>query len=217
MTSPTNMRPAWVVPTLAVAVFAVVVFIVRVVGQEDEQPAFPTHRVPQPTASATDDSPSRPDQGLALTPTGLGPHRFGDAGPDILRALTEVLGPPTEDAPEECGPGQQTRWVRWADLSIRLHDGRFVAYIEGVYYPPGPPPLAIPTEEGLAPGDPAARLFELYDPATLTEVPIPGPADQQASQFEIANGRTQVVVVEGATETGRVVAISAGSQCPAPG
>lgn len=81
------MRPAWVVPTLAVAVFAVVVFIVRVVGQEDEQPAFPTHRVPQPTASATDDIPSRPDQGLALTPTGLGPHRFGDAGPDILRAL----------------------------------------------------------------------------------------------------------------------------------
>jgi hypothetical protein len=127
--------------------------------------------------------------------------------------MTDVLGPPVEDAMEECGPSEETRWVRWADLSIRLHAGRFVAYIEGIYYPPGPPPLAIPTPEGLVAGDPAARLFELYDGAGLREVPPPQPSEEEeVTQFEITDDGPQplVIVVEGAPETGQIVAISAG-------
>jgi hypothetical protein len=219
MTPPTTMRPAWVVPTILVALFAVAVFFVRVVGQDVAQTAFPTQRVPEPSASAPVTAQGRPDHGLALSATGVGPHRFGDPGAAVLEAMTEVLGPPTDDSLEECGPGQQTRWVRWADLSIRLHDDQFVAFIEGIHYPPGPPPLGIPTAEGLVPGDPAARLLELYDRASLTQVPAPGPAEQDAIQFEITDDGTQplVVVVEGGAETGQVVAISAGSFCPPPG
>lgn len=218
MTPHTVMRPAWVVPTFLVAVFAVAVFVVRVAGQDVEETTFPTQRVPEPSASVPATAQDRPDPGLALSATGVGPHRFGDPGASVLEALTEVLGTPTDDALEECGPGQQTRWVRWADLSIRLHNGQFVAFIEGIYYPPGPPPLAIPTTEGLVAGDPAARLFELYDRASLTQVPAPGPAAQDAVQFEITDDDTRplVVVVEGAPETGQVVAISAGSFCPSP-
>jgi hypothetical protein len=216
MTPPTPMRPAWVVPTILVALFAVAVFVVRVVGQDVEQTAFPTRRVPEPSASAPATTESRPDYGLALSAAGVGPHRFGDPDAAVLEAMTDVLGPPTEDALEECGPGQQTRWVRWADLSIRLDDGQFVAFIEGIHYPPGPAPLGIPTTEGLVAGDPAARLFELYDRDSLTQVPAPGSAEQDAIQFEIADYGTQplVVVVEGGAETGQVVAISAGTLCP---
>jgi hypothetical protein len=219
MTTSTTMRPALVVPTLLVATFAVVVLIVRVVSQEGEQTAFPTQPVPEPSASATSDTQTEPDHGLVLTATGLGPHRFGDDATTVLEAVTEVLGPPTEDTTEECGPGEVTRWVRWADLSIRLHDGQFIAYIEGVHYPPGPPPLAIPTDDGLAAGDPAVRLFELYGDASLREVPAPGPAEQEAMQFEIVDDGSPplVVIVEGTPEDGQVVAISAGSLCPSPG
>ena len=152
-----------------------------------------------------------------LTPTGLGPHVFGDAEATVVDALTALLGTPTADEPEECA-GQPARWVRWADLGIRLASGRFVGFIEGIHYPPGPPPLAIPTAEGLAPGDPASRLFDLYDRALLNEVPAPGPAEQEVTQFEITDGsQPLVVVVEGPLESGRIAAISAGSLCPAPG
>ena len=214
----TTMRPAWVVPTILVGLFAIGVFLVRVAGQDVEHTAFPTQGVPEPSASVPATTPGRTDHGLALSATGVGPHRFGDPDAAVLAAMSEVLGPPTDDAIEECGPDQQTRWVRWADLSIRLHDGQFVAFIEGIYYPPGPPPLGIPTAEGLVAGDPAARLFELYDRDSLTQVPAPGPAEQDAVQFEIADDGTQplVVVVEGGAETGQVVAISAGSFCPPP-
>jgi hypothetical protein len=82
-------------------------------------------------------------------------------------------------------------------------------------YPPGPPPLAIPTAEGLAPGDRATRLFELYDSASLTEATPPAQSDQEITQFEITGDGPQphVVVIEGPLESGRVVAISAGSLC----
>ena len=82
-----------------------------------------------------------------LTPTGLGPHVFGDAEATVVDALTALLGTPTADEPEECA-GQPARWVRWADLGIRLASGRFVGFIEGIHYPPGPPPLAIRLRRG---------------------------------------------------------------------
>jgi hypothetical protein len=157
--------------------------------------------------------------GLVLAPDGVGPHRLGDPEADVLDGLSEALGPPTEDALEECGSGPPTRWVRWADFSIRLDSGRFVAFIEGIYYPPGPPPLAIPTVEGLVPGDPAARLFELYAAEELSEVPAPGPADGDVAQYEVDpgdGGSALVVVIDGPPETGRVIAISAGSFCQSP-
>jgi hypothetical protein len=216
MTSSPARRPAWVVPSLLVAVFTVVYLVLRVVLGDDTGPsAFPTQHVPEPTTSALSSKETPQTDELGLTGDGIGPHRLGDDAPAVLEALTDVLGPPTEDASEECAPGLQTRWVRWADLSIRLHSGQFVAYIEGIYYPPGPPPLAIPTAKGLAPGDPATRLFELYDPASLRQVPAPAPSEQEVTQFEIiAEGaRPLVVIVEGTAETGTVVAISAGSFC----
>ena len=119
-------RPAWVVPTLLVALFAVVYLFVQVATGDREQPSFPTRPVAAPTASATSGTPIRPDYGLALTATGLGPHRFGDPEATVVEALIAVLGTPTEDAPEEFAAGQPARWVRWADLSIRLDSGRFV-------------------------------------------------------------------------------------------
>jgi hypothetical protein len=215
MTSSRDGRPAWVVPSLLVAAFTVVYFVVRVIG-DSGQPAFPTQQVSEPSTSALSSKATPQTDELGLTGDGIGPHRLGDDAPAVLEALTDVLGPPTEDALEECAPGLQTRWVRWADLSIRLHSGQFVAYIEGIYYPPGPPPLAIPTAEGLAPGDPVARLFELYHRASIREVPAPEPSDQDVVQFEITAYGAQplVVVVEGGADTGTVVAISAGSFCP---
>jgi hypothetical protein len=217
MMSTAARRPAWVAPTVLVAVFAVVYPAVRVAVQDSEQPPFPTQRVPAPSTSPTS-TPIRADDGLELTASGLGPHHFGDAEGTVVEALTAVLGTPTEDAPEECAAGQPARWVRWADLSIRIDSGRFVAYVEGIHYPPGPPPLAISTREGLVPGDPATRLFELYDRATLNEVPAPGPSEQEATLYEITNGsQPLVVVVEGTPESGRVAAISAGRFCPIPG
>lgn len=216
--SPTATRPAWVLPSLLVATFAVIYIVVRLLGADSERSSFPTQSVPAPTASAVSGTPIRPEYGLVLTATGVGPHRFGDAEGPVVEALTAVLGIPTEDAPDECTSGQPARWVRWADLSIRLQAGRFVAYIEGIHYPPGPAPLAIPTAEGLAAGDPAARLFELYDSASLRQVPPPGPSEQEVAQFEIINDGTQplVVVIEGGPQTGKVVAISAGGLCPSP-
>jgi hypothetical protein len=103
-------------------------------------------------------------------------------------------------------------------MSIRLHSGRFAAYVEGIYYPPGPPPLAVPTAAGLALGDPATRLFDLYDRASLRQVHPPEPSGQQVAQFEIADDGTQplIVVIEGPQQTGRIVAISAGSFCRHP-
>ena len=211
MTSSTPVRPAWVV-----AIFSVVVFAVRAIGQDRGQPPFQTQAVPLPTVSATTEAPARADYGLNLTAAGLGPHQFGTAGNAVLESLAQTLGPPTEDAVEECDSGQEPRLVRWADLSIRIESGQFVAFVEGIYYPPGPPPLAIPTAEGLAPGDPATRLFELYEPAFLRQVPGPAPSEQEVMQFEIAADGAQplVVVVEGTADTGTVVAISAGSFCP---
>ena len=215
--STSTRRPAWVVPTLLVAVLVVVYLIVRVAGMDRGQPPFATQRVPPPAASTAAETPIRPDHGLTLMPTGLGPHVFGDAEDTVVDALTALLGIPTADEPEECA-GQPARWVRWADLGIRLTSGRFVGFIEGIHYPPGPPPLGIPTAEGLAAGDPASRLFDLYDRAFLNEVPAPGPSEQEVTQFEITDGsQPLVVIVEGPLESGRIAAISAGSLCPTPG
>jgi hypothetical protein len=203
--------------TLLVAVFAVVYLIVRVAEMDRGQPPFATQRVLAPAASTAAETPIRPENGLTLSATGLGPHRFGAAEDTVVDALTALLGTPTADEPEECA-GQPARWVRWADLGLRLASGRFVGFIEGIHYPPGPPPLAIPTSEGLAPGDPASRLFDLYDRASLNEVPAPGPSEQEVTQFEITDGsQPLVVVVEGPLESGRIAAISAGSLCPTPG
>jgi hypothetical protein len=124
MTSPTAARPAWVVRTLVVAIFAVAVFAVRAFGQVRGQPPFPTQPVPLPTASAATEAPARVDYGLTLTATGVGPHQFGTAGNAVLESLIQTLGPPTEDAPEECDSGQEPRLVRWADLSIRIESGQ---------------------------------------------------------------------------------------------
>ena len=213
--SPSSTRPAWVLPTLVVAVFAVAYFTVRLVILDSEQPAFPTEEVAAPSTAASSDILTPPPHGLTLTATGLGPHRFGNAEASVVDALTAVLGTPTEDMEEECPGARQARLIRWADLSVRFDSGEFVAYVEGVYYPPGPPPLAIPTAEGLAPGDRATRLFELYDSAALTEATPPAESDQEITQFEITGGEPQphVVVIEGPLESGRVVAISAGSLC----
>ena len=209
-------RQAWVVPTLLVAVFAMVYLIVRVADMDRGQLPFATQRVPAPTAATAADTQIPTDYGLTLSATGLGPHRFGDTEATVVDPLTALLGTPTADEPEECA-GQPARWVRWADLGIRLAAGRFVGFIEGVHHPPGPPPLAIPTAEGLAQGDPASRLFELYKRAALNEVPAPGPSKQEVTQFEITDGsQPLVVVVEGPLDSGRIAAISAGSLCPTP-
>jgi hypothetical protein len=217
MMSTRSGRPAWVVPTLLVAAFAVAYLIVRMADIDRGQLPFATQRVPAPTASPAAETPVRTDYGLTLTATGLGPHRFGDGDEAVVDALTALLGTPTADEPEECA-GASARWVRWADLSIRLASGRFVAFIDGIHYPPGPPPLAIPTAEGLAPGDPASRLFDLYDRASLNEIPAPGPSEQEVTQFEITDGsQPLVVVVEGPLDSGIIAAILAGSLCPTPG
>jgi hypothetical protein len=213
--SHSSQRPAWAVPTLVVAVIAVAYFAVRLAMLDSEQPAFPTEPVAAPSTAPGSDIPTPADHRLTLSATGLGQHRFGDAEAPVVDALTAVLGTPTEDAEEECAGADQARLIRWADLTVRFDSGEFVAYVEGIYYPPGPPPLAIPTAEGLAPGDRATRLFELYDRALLTEVTPPAQSDQEITQFEITGDgpRPHVVVIQGPLESGRVVAISAGSLC----
>jgi 2-polyprenyl-6-methoxyphenol hydroxylase-like FAD-dependent oxidoreductase len=72
-----------------------------------------------------------------------------------------------------------------------------------------------PDGRGACPGDRASRLFELYDSASLAEATPPALSDQEITQFEITGDGPQphVVVIEGPLESGRVVAISAGSLC----
>lgn len=106
MTSSPTSRPAWVIPSLLVAVFTVVYLVLRVVlGDDTGQSAFPTQQVPEPSTSALSSKATPQTDELGLTGDGIGPHRLGDDAPAVLEALTDVLGPPTEDASEECAPG----------------------------------------------------------------------------------------------------------------
>lgn len=98
MTSSPTSRPAWVIPSLLVAVFTVVYLVLRVVlGDDTGQSAFPTQQVPEPSTSALSSKATPQTDELGLTGDGIGPHRLGDDAPAVLEALTDVLGPPTED------------------------------------------------------------------------------------------------------------------------
>jgi len=91
-----------------------------------------------------------PGAGLVLAPDGLGPVTFGETEADVLAKLNELLGDPVEDSTDDCGSaGGKVRWVRWANLTIALQDGRFNGYISGIYFPPDSPEMMIRTVDGV--------------------------------------------------------------------
>jgi len=91
-----------------------------------------------------------PGAGLVLAPDGLGPVTFGQAEADVMATLVELLGDPVEDSVEDCGSaGSQVRWVRWANLTVALQEGKFNGYISGIYFPPDSPEMPIRTVDGV--------------------------------------------------------------------
>lgn len=157
-----------VLPAIVSAAAAATVVLALDLHRETGQEAFPRHRVPAPTASSTDGAtPSQPTTvrpPLVLEAGGLSVVGFGQSARVALNILTDRLGAPDESAPGRCrqvGTGP-SRWVRWADLTVRLESDRFVGYIEGTHFPPGGPPWGFATGEGLAPGDSATSLKRDY-------------------------------------------------------
>jgi hypothetical protein len=142
--------------------------------------------------------------------------RFGEAAPAVLGRLRDLLGIPTEDEAIPCD-GAQRRWVRWADLSIVLERGRFVAWTSGIHFPPGPQPLDLATPEGLAAGDAVSVLGEAYG-GTVTLTREPGRYEGEQWEFRAVTPSGPISgVIEGDRAAGRVVAVSAGAQCRTAG
>lgn len=185
-----------VVPAVVSAAATASLLVALDLHRGTAQEAFPRHRVPATTAPSTDGAtPSEPTTvrpPLVLESSGLSVVGFGQSARVALNILTDRLGTPDESAPGVCrqaGAGP-SRWVRWADLSIRLESGRFVGYIEGTHVPPGGPPWGFATAEGLAPGDSATILKRDYGRAV--EI---GPSHRQP-------GRTAVRLFTVTTGTG---------------
>lgn len=113
---------------------------------------------------------------MLLNPDGLGLVSFGDEPEATITAVTEVLGPPTDDTGwaeplsiSTC-PGSKVRRVSWGALSLLFGDESSVAsgtphlfayaYGSATDLEAEPPGLA--TAEGIGLGSPVAYLKAAY-------------------------------------------------------
>lgn len=125
-----------------------------------DRPIDYTSAASQPTPAVETAVPGN----IQLEADGLNLVHFGQPPGDVIAALSERLGVPEEDDSQPCqsDTGARSHWVRWADLSLRFSTTEFVAYIEGVHFPPGSPALDLGTSKSLSPGDSVERLHEIY-------------------------------------------------------
>lgn len=205
---------------------AAVVAILHLVVDDEPDSALPRTSVdPAEVATATPSSSAEgehPDGGgpanidhLHLRGDGLDMIGFGASEHDVVATLTDVLGPPDEEADEPCEgrPQRLSHWVRWADLSVRTETGTFVGYVEGVHFPPGRTAFDLGTPSGLTPGDPFARAEELYGELELQPDPE-GQGGAQIFSVEDPAGTSSISgVVESAGDDQTVAAMFAGDLC----
>jgi hypothetical protein len=147
----------------------------------------------------------------------LGLVGFGQPAQTVVATLTSRLGPAEEDAVQPCDndPAVLSRWVRWADLSIRLDAHGFAGYIEGVHFPPGRAAVDLATAQGLSPGDSAERLRQLYR-GSLRLRTQPGRAGRPSTEVFTISGRQGGVlsgVIEQQGKSATVASIFAGEIC----
>lgn len=176
--------------------------------------SFPTTEATLPTPFVLPTATPRPSLPLVLEPDGLGPISFGTDEATAVDELSGLLGEPRSDERWQCAdPPGEVRLVDWADLAVFFLDGTFRGYIVGVYYPTeAGPPLGLETAEGLAAGASVEELEAIYgDRATLTEPE--GPVEGEVLDLAIDGEDGVGGLVEGSAESGRVIAINAGTAC----
>jgi hypothetical protein len=154
---------------------------------------------------------------ITLEADGLGLVDFGQPADTVVATLIDRLGTPDENADQPCehDPAAHSRWVRWADLSLRFGADGFAAYIEGIHFPPGRQALDFATTGGLSPGDSAERLHQIYGEQVSMRTESPTPGRPATAIFTISR-RQDHRVISGVIEpakSGDVVSIFAGELC----
>jgi hypothetical protein len=180
---------------------------------------FPRVRIASPSKSvASSVAPTTARPALTLAADGLGLVAFGQPASTVVATLTSRLGPAEEDADQPCenDPAVHSRWVRWADLSIRLDAQGFAGYIEGIHFPPGRKALDFATARGLSPGDSAERLGEIYRGSVRVRTE-PGSAGRPATEIFTISGQPGGGALSGVIEkqgkSATVTAVFAGELC----
>lgn len=209
----------WALPSLVSGLVTGVIvvsldFATGGVGSE-----FPRVRIASPsTSGVSSGAPTTARPAITLAPDGLGLVGFGQPANAVVATLTSRLGPAEEDSDQPCeiDPAVHSRWVRWADLSVRLDAHGFAGYIEGVHFPPGRAALDFATAQGLSPGDSAERLRQLYRGSVRVRTE-PGRAGRPATEIFTISGERDGEVVSGVIEkqgeSATVTAIFAGELC----
>lgn len=212
-------RWAWAPPAVVAGTGTVALLLVLGLFTGGDRPGLPRQRIGTPAPAPASPSPSAAtDHAAVLQSDGLGLVDFGQPAAAVTATLIQRLGTPDENADEPCekDPTTHSRWLRWADLTVRLDKDAFAAYIEGVHFPPGRAALDFATAHGLSPGDSAQRLQRLYGASVTTRTASPAPGRAPSATFTIA-GTTGGSAISGVIEppgpAGIVVAIFAGEFC----
>jgi hypothetical protein len=212
-------RWVWALPALVSGLVTGVVVLALDFATGGDGSEFPRVRIASPdTSIASSAVPTTARPALTLAPDGLGLVGFGQPAQAVVATLTSRLGPAEEDADQPCenDPAVHSRWVRWADLSIRLDAHGFAGYIEGVHFPPGRAALDFATAQGLSPGDSAARLRQLYGGSVQVRTE-PGRAGRPTTEIFTITGQRGGGVLSGVIEkqgkSATVFASFAGELC----
>ena len=213
------LRWAWVWPALVSAFATGLLVLALDFATGGDGSEFPRARIASPNTSVASSATATTTQpALTLAPDGLGLVGFGQPARTVVATLTSRLGPAEEDADQPCvnDPAAHSRWVRWADLSIRLDANGFAGYIEGVHFPPGRQALDFATARGLSPGDSADRLRQLYRGSVRMRPEPRTPGRPATKLFTIGDPRDGGVlsgVVEQQGKSAVVTSIFAGRLC----
>jgi hypothetical protein len=212
-------RWVWALPALVSGLVTGVLVLVLDFATGGEGSEFPRVRIASPSTSvASSAAPTTARPALTLASDGLWLVGFGQPAQAVVATMTSRLGPAEEDADQPCenDPAGHSRWVRWADLSIRLDAHGFAGYIEGVHFPPGRAAFDFATARGLSPGDSAARLRQLYGGSVRVRTEA-GRAGRPATEIFTISGQRDGGVLSGVIEkqgnSATVTAIFAGELC----
>ena len=181
----------------------------------DRTGGLPSRVVPLPSAVAVVPTATpfvRTEVPLVLGPDGIGLAAFGDPGSHVVEMLTGMVGLPNEDATITCpDAGEDARSVRWADLTLFIHDDHVAGYIDGSHYPNDAPPLQLKTAEGVGVGSTRAELEAAFgDRLTFADAPSIG--SSEVVSYAVDGKRLQGLI-EGGGSDGVVITVRAGLGC----
>lgn len=211
-------RWAWAPPALVAGTVTAALLLVLGLLTGGDDAGLPRQRIATPAPAAATPSALAGGAPLVLRADGLGLVDFGQPAADVTATLIQRLGLPDENAAQPCekNPSAQSRWLRWADLSVRMDEHAFAAYIEGVHFPPGRAAFDFATAQGLSPGDPAQRLHSIYRGSVTGRAAPTVPGRAPTETFTIPStprGSALSGVIEPPGPAGVVVAIFAGEFC----